>query len=977
MAEEFLPNRYRQRAQSSLVPAGSPLSPACNASTLVTRRSTFSASDNTTSSRQHRLIRISYAYIHSDEILLIAIHEARLKASVSWDNRPRLAPVRPFVNVYIDPSPDEGNSSYQAQTRVVDTSARPSWEESFAFNLNEDVAQETRVHLGVWNQGSKHQHFLGGLSIPLHATMQAGQRFEGWYLLLNQEDARLKHVEVRLSSQSSGVASPLRPGSSGSIGSPVPGADPIIRKGQRCLALYADDGNFYPARVEDVSKDGSVVFVVYQGYEDEGAQAVSVSNVKMDAMDYLTADSPPRNDVFDQPSSGTDGEVMVLEGSADLVNSVTQTREAAVQALLTLLAEQQARLQHVMSVFHEPLMLDLTSEQHSAVFGNFDPIYNALCKLASELQTNPDTLGAALCAHAKGCRSLYVPYAVNWPRAHATYDEMITAGSDFTAFVVARSKTHPKVQLKETLREVLGHVASLLKHAKALFKETPESHSDYFDLEQAVSLLKPLNSELRKAHAQADGLMKMNYYDQQLRLPEGTLIQPGRTFLLELDVELSFARRTFLRKQKIKFNPVTVLVFSDMLILTKCTKKDKGNSKKYVLLEDSKPMERKLVRLDYDDDIPHVYLTYKQQSYLIKAETNLSKQAVHQGLTQAPQQADDKFRTSALEPVEPQHRQVLVDGSEGDVGFSLRADYPGHVGMVQEGGPAARAGLTDADKLLRVNTMAVDALSHEGLMELIGLSASQMLNLLVVKTLHKITLLKGSHRDYGLTLKGCNPVFVAGVHPDGPADKSGLRLGDRLWKIGPQYVRSWSSDKVTRALAETDKSVQLQVEPTLRRLRLPKSSQGYGFTLCQPQPRAPVTVQEIHKEGSAKHVGLRQGDQFWSINNHNVRGLSLAKLQALVQSLGGVDLHVVVISTLRVVELRVPVAGTSYGFELAGEKPVRLAVVNSGSPAARVGLRKGMPIWSVNGVSALDLPHSSVIGLMKQKSEYMRLVVPL
>jgi predicted metalloprotease with PDZ domain len=105
--------------------------------------------------------------------------------------------------------------------------------------------------------------------------------------------------------------------------------------------------------------------------------------------------------------------------------------------------------------------------------------------------------------------------------------------------------------------------------------------------------------------------------------------------------------------------------------------------------------------------------------------------------------------------------------------------------------------------------------------------------------------------------------------------------------------------------------------------------------------------------------------------------MTLAQLQQCIQQLGGQPLDAVVISTLRVVELRVPVAGTSYGFQLVGERPVRLAAVDVQSPAARVGLLKGMPVWSVNGVSTMTVGHSQVIELMKQKSEYMRLLVPL
>eukprot|EP00045_Choanoeca_perplexa_P011344 m.119776 g.119776 ORF g.119776 m.119776 type:complete len:125 (-) comp15600_c0_seq1:753-1127(-) len=73
------------------------------------------------------------------------------------------------------------------------------------------------------------------------------------------------------------------------------------------------------------------------------------------------------------------------------------------------------------------------------------------------------------------------------------------------------------------------------------------------------------------------------------------------------------------------------------------------------------------------------------------------------------------------------------------------------------------------------------------------------------------------------------------VTPDGPADKSGLRLGDRLWNVAEQYVRAWPAAEVRRLLHSCGNTVQLEVEPTLRKLQLPHSRQGYGFTLGQPQ----------------------------------------------------------------------------------------------------------------------------------------------
>lgn len=78
-------------------------------------------------------------------------------------------------------------------------------------------------------------------------------------------------------------------------------------------------------------------------------------------------------------------EILVLDEFLEETEH-SASRDTAVRSLLALLLQQQTELQQVMSVFHEPLMLDLTSEQHGSVFGTFDPIYNAVCALTGQLQ---------------------------------------------------------------------------------------------------------------------------------------------------------------------------------------------------------------------------------------------------------------------------------------------------------------------------------------------------------------------------------------------------------------------------------------------------------------------------------------------------------------------------------------------------------------------------------------------------------------
>jgi len=45
------------------------------------------------------------------------------------------------------------------------------------------------------------------------------------------------------------------------------------------------------------------------------------------------------------------------------------------------------------------------------------------------------------------------------PLANASIDQLLAAGQDFAAFLRARRKTHPQLELKASLRSLLGHVS--------------------------------------------------------------------------------------------------------------------------------------------------------------------------------------------------------------------------------------------------------------------------------------------------------------------------------------------------------------------------------------------------------------------------------------------------------------------------------------------------------------------------------------
>ncbi len=62
------------------------------------------------------------------------------------------------------------------------------------------------------------------------------------------------------------------------------------------------------------------------------------------------------------------------------------------------------------------------------------------------------------------------------------------------------------------------------------------------------------------------------------------------------------------------------------------------------------------------------------------------------------------------------------------------------------------------------------------------------------------------------------------------------------------------------------------------------------------------------------------------------------------------DLSLVVISTLRAVDVVLDRDGASFGFRLTGANPVKIDAVDPSSPAHSAGLRPGDTLWAVNDV---------------------------
>ena len=712
------------------------------------------------------------------------------------------------------------------------------------------------------------------------------------------------------------------------------------------------------------------------------------------------------------------------------VTAAEQERRACIMSLVVLVRKYAAALARCHTDFVEPLTYDLTGSDLDNIFCNLEEIAALTAELVARLDA---ALAAATWAVGDamkwwvGKTAAYKVYMANKQNAIITIKRhMREEGGDLATLVHAHHLANgigenyvsgtnqggdgASMDLNGYLSLPSQHLANVQAAITTLLGATPTPHVDTLPLTCARLRLSQVRLEAEAAVDQYGDLTRMKYYeDRILGLPPGfKLSVPGRAFVREGHALVGNARRTLLRRSR---NPslrnLFLLLFSDTILLVERQEAPGGvggaTAATYRLAEPPLSLSSMSMEDTAEADLhiaagPHAFVLrfrqYREKSMWRELILRTASVATGGGGGGGAVAGAVTNEAARAEPYTLPEEYVLTCDPIYGVGLELRHDQLGFVRTVREGGAAYVAGITTLHRVLAVDSITVDGLSTAGLTELLngttthadaaaGIVTQRSVRLRVVKALRRTTLLRTPEEpSLGLALRGVNPAFVREIVPGAAAERAGIRLGDQLWAVGDTSVRDVDAATVEQILAEAAAKaphVNLLVRSTLRRVLVPYTARGYGFSLMRTGgEHVPARVQGIRPEGPAALSGLVLGDEVWRMGGEKVKYASLSALRAHIHAAQGerADLDLVVVSTLRTIDL-VQQKGARLGFSLSGSSPVLISAVDVGGQADRAGLRRGDAIWAVNDVQTISASHAKVVDLLLRHSGRVRLSVSL
>ncbi|XP_013805623.2 Na(+)/H(+) exchange regulatory cofactor NHE-RF3 [Apteryx mantelli] len=320
--------------------------------------------------------------------------------------------------------------------------------------------------------------------------------------------------------------------------------------------------------------------------------------------------------------------------------------------------------------------------------------------------------------------------------------------------------------------------------------------------------------------------------------------------------------------------------------------------------------------------------------------------------------------TSALQPRECK----VTKKPQKSYGFYLRIekDTAGHlIRNVEKDSPADKAGLKDGDRVLRVNGVFVDKEEHTQVVEIIKKSGNSVV------------------------------FFVLDEASYQKARKEGVNLEELGQKASTEQQQEQQQSPPLRA------NGVINAAPQPRLCYLVKERNGYGFSLKTTEGQKGLFIVEVSSQGAAAKAGAQNNDRLIEINGKNVENDTHEEVVEKVKKSGN---HVMFLlsdeetdqyyrsqkmllskesASLKLLPLKPRLVelqkGTSgYGFYLRMERNTGDHVikdVDSGSPAAKAGLKDNDTLVAVNGEQVEALDHEQVVEKIKQSEEKLTLLV--
>ncbi|XP_077198438.1 Na(+)/H(+) exchange regulatory cofactor NHE-RF3 [Paroedura picta] len=315
-------------------------------------------------------------------------------------------------------------------------------------------------------------------------------------------------------------------------------------------------------------------------------------------------------------------------------------------------------------------------------------------------------------------------------------------------------------------------------------------------------------------------------------------------------------------------------------------------------------------------------------------------------------------------PLQPRECKLTRKDKES-YGFSLRLEKNkiGHlIRNVIQGSPAEKAGLKDGDRVLRVNGVFVDKEDHGKVADLVR------------KNMNSVEFLVLDEKSY----------------------EKAQKEGTVLEKLGQKS----ETQLLEHSPPATNNEPALVPHPWLCYLTK-DGKNGYGFSLKTTAGQRGLFIIDISPQGPAAKAGVQPNDRLIEINGENVENDSHEEVVEKVRKSGNQVVFLLSnketdfyynrqnmplkkeIANLnflphkpRTIELKKGNSG--YGFCLRMEQNGKghlIKDIDSGSPAAKAGLKENDVLVAVNGELVETLDHNSVVEKIKESGEKTTLLV--